>query len=131
MTQFCLFLYQVLVLPDVNKSCSKSYCLLSTFLSFVCISLEGRRCQPYQGRGGQSTSYRLPVNNKGSDLYFYSRGLLANIPSSSMNSMLSSCKHASISIVGSVSFFPFEEVLVVPVSVPPLVLQRQGSRPPA
>lgn len=103
---YCLFLYQVL-LPNVDKSCSKGFFLLSTSLSFVCISLKGRCCQPSQGRGSQSTSYQLPVINKGSDFYF-SRGLPANIPSSSMNSMPSSCKHASTSIVGLGSSFPLK-----------------------
>jgi hypothetical protein len=42
------------------------------------------------------------------NFYFFSRGLPVDIPSSSMNSMLSSCKHASPSIVGSVSFFPLK-----------------------
>jgi hypothetical protein len=98
---FYLFLYQVL-LPNVDKSCSKSYSFLSTFLSFVCISLKGRRCQPSQGRGSQSI-ISCSLSTKDLTFCFFSRGLPANIPSSSMNSMPSSCKHASTSIVESVS----------------------------
>ena len=94
LTQCCLFLYLLVVLPPMlTKAVPRAIaCSARLFHSSASVS-RVVAANPPKAEEVKVLVISCSLSIKDLTFYFFSRGLPENIPSLSMNSMLSSCKH--------------------------------------